>query len=316
MADGILLAGEAMGLLIAAEEGPLDRAGVFRAAIAGAEYNVAVGLRRLGHRVIYLTRLGDDPFGHRIRRALQTEDIPVPNPLMSTEHPTGWMLKSKTAAGDPDIFYYRKGSAASFIGPEEVAEIDFTGLWALHLTGIFPALSGHTREAAFLLLREAKKQGMTVFFDPNLRPSLWQSPEAMRETLLALAREADVVLPGIAEGRFLTGRTAPEEIAGAFLDMGVQAAVIKTGPDGAYAATRTASFFCPSYRVDRIVDTVGAGDGFAAGVISALEEGLPLLDAVKRGNAIGAIQLGYSGDNEGLPDRETLAHFQREHESR
>ncbi len=116
---------------------------------------------------------------------------------------------------------------------------------------------------------------MTVFFDPNLRPPLWKSPADMRDTLLAFAREADVVLPGLAEGRFLTGETAPEAIAEAFLKMGARAAVVKTGPGGAYAATRSESFFCPAYRVDRIVDTVGAGDGFAAGVISALGEELP-----------------------------------------
>ena len=135
----------------------------------------------------------------------------------------------------------------------------------------------------------------------------------MRDTLLAFAREADVVLPGLAEGRFLTGETAPEAIAEAFLKMGARAAVVKTGPGGAYAATRSESFFCPAYRVDRIVDTVGAGDGFAAGVISALGEELPLREAVRRGNAIGAIQLGFPGDNEGLPDRETLALFERDH---
>lgn len=313
MADGILLAGEAMGLLTALEEGPLEKAETFRSAVAGAEFNVAVGLCRLGHRAAYFTKLGDDPFGRRIRKALQAEGLSVRDVHMSAEHPTGWMFKSKTAAGDPDIFYCRRGSAASFIGPEDVAGLDFSGLWALHLTGIFPALSEHTRDAALFLLTEAKRRGMTVFFDPNLRPPLWKSPADMRDTLLAFAREVDVVLPGLAEGRFLTGETAPEAIAEAFLKMGARAAVVKTGPGGAYAATRSESFFCPAYRVDRIVDTVGAGDGFAAGVISALGEELPLREAVRRGNAIGAIQLGFPGDNEGLPDRETLALFERDH---
>ncbi len=93
---------------------------------------------------------------------------------MSAEHPTGWMFKSKTAAGDPDIFYCRRGSAASFIGPEDVAGLDFSGLWALHLTGIFPALSEHTRDAALFLLTEAKKTGDDGIFRP-------QSPAAAVE---------------------------------------------------------------------------------------------------------------------------------------
>ena len=113
MADGILLAGEAMGLLTALEEGPLEKAETFRSAVAGAEFNVAVGLCRLGHRAAYFTKLGDDPFGRRIRKAMQAEGLSVRDVHMSAEHPTGWMFKSKTAAGDPDIFYCRRGSAAS-----------------------------------------------------------------------------------------------------------------------------------------------------------------------------------------------------------
>lgn len=156
------------------------------------------------------------------------------------------MFKSKTAAGGSGHFLLPQGIwPPPFIGPEDVAGLDFSGLWALHLTGIFPALSEHTRDAALFLLTEAKRRGMTVFFDPNLRPPLWKSPADMRDTLLAFAREADVVLPGLAEGRFLTGETAPEAIAEAFLKMGARAAVVKTGPGGAYAATRSESFFCP-----------------------------------------------------------------------
>ena len=314
MTDGVLLAGEPMGLLIAGEAGSLDRVESFHTAVAGAEFNVAVGLRRLGHRVAYLTRLGDDPFGYRIRRALRQEGIPLDGVRMTAEHPTGLMLKSKTAQGDPDIFYYRRGSAASFFGPEDVESVPFDGFWALHLTGIFPALSPHTREAAFALLRKAKKQSGTVFFDPNIRPSLWKSREEMRETLLAFVREADVVMPGLAEGRMLTGEAAPEDIARVLLDQGAGTVIVKLGAKGAYAATGTAHFTCPGYAVETIVDTVGAGDGFAAGVISALGEGLSLPQAVRRGNAVGAIQLGFSGDNEGLPDREALGRFQADHE--
>ncbi len=313
MADGVLLAGEAMGLLIAEEKGALDRVESFRTAVAGAEFNVAVGLRRLGHRVAYLTRLGDDPFGHRIRRALREEGIPLYGVRMTAEHPTGLMLKSKTAAGDPAIFYYRRGSAASFLGPEDVEAMKFDGFRALHLTGIFPALSAHTRKAAFALLRKAKERHIAVFFDPNIRLPLWKSPAEMRETLLAFARESDVVMPGITEGRLLTGEESPEGIARVLRGLGARTVIVKLGAGGAYADAGTERFYVPGYEVETIVDTVGAGDGFAAGVISALGEGLSLPEAVRRGNAVGAIQLGFAGDNEGLPDRDTLARFQAEH---
>ena len=70
------------------------------------------------------------------------------------------------------------------------------------------------------------------------------------------------------------------------------------------------SFRVPGYRVEKVIDTVGAGDGFAAGVISGRLEGLSMPEMVRRGNAIGALQVMNIGDNEGLPDRTRLELFQ------
>ena len=79
--------------------------------------------------------------------------------------------------------------------------------------------------------------------------------------------------------------------------------------NGAETFTGAGSFRTPAYRVEKIVDTVGAGDGFAVGVESALMEGLSLEQAVERGSAIGAIQITYASDNEGLPTRDELEQF-------
>ncbi len=80
--------------------------------------------------------------------------------------------------------------------------------------------------------------------------------------------------------------------------------IVKLGGDGAYySADSSDGGYAPGVSVERIVDTVGAGDGFAVGVISALIEGLSLSEAARRGNAIGAIQISHKSDNEGLPTR-------------
>ena len=83
------------------------------------------------------------------------------------------------------------------------------------------------------------------------------------------------------------------------------------GAKGAFGATKDERFQEPTFRAEKIVDTVGAGDGFAAGGISAMAEGLPLRECVRRGNAIGTLQIMSVGDNTGLPDREQLERFMR-----
>ncbi|ELQ4315579.1 sugar kinase [Pseudomonas aeruginosa] len=96
-----------------------------------------------------------------------------------------------------------------------------------------------------------------------------------------------------------------------YLDMGVDAVAIKLGPSGAYYRDAHGEGLVPGVPVATVVDTVGAGDGFAVGVVSALLEGLPLPDAVARGNWIGSRAVQVRGDMEGLPKRSQL--LDREH---
>lgn len=312
MPDKILLAGEPLGLFIAKSEGALEDVSEYSCAVAGAEFNVAVGLRRLGHPVGYFTKLGEDPFGKRIQKVMEKNGIGTELVSWSKQRSTGFMLKSMTAAGDPDIFYFRKNSAASSLSTEDIDRLNLGGYGWLHLTGIFPALSASTREAAFRIIARAREEGLRVSLDPNLRPQLWGSEAEMVKTINALAAESDMIFPGAAEGRILTGSDDPEQIASFYQRLGVKTVVIKTGKKGAFAAHGTERFQVRGCPVKKVVDTVGAGDGFAAGIISALTEGLTLREAVRRGNAVGAIQVTSRGDNEGLPTPEQLEAFLKE----
>lgn len=314
MSNRIMLVGEPMGLFIAQDEAKLEDVGLFSSAVAGAEFNVAVGLARLGHTVGYMTKLGQDPFGRRIIKAMEQNKISTSMIAYMNDHTTGFMLKGKTSHGDPDVFYYRENSAASTLSIEDVEGIDLSDYGFLHITGILPALSPSALEATRYLMERAKSDGMTVFFDPNLRPRLWHDVPTMVRELNSLACLADYVLPGSKEGGVLCGTEAPEKIAQFYLSLGVKAVIVKIGPRGAYAATAEGDFHSPTYPAKEIVDTVGAGDGFAVGVISAVMEGLPLEETVRRGNAIGTIQVMNMGDNEGLPTRAELKQFMSENQ--
>lgn len=300
-----------MALFIADEEGTLDKVSKFTKALAGAEANVAIGLSRLGHTVKYITKLGNDPFGKYIYEKLSEENIDVSSIKFTNEYPTGFMLKSKTSEGDPDIFYFRKGSAASHVTPNDI-DCDLDELKHIHITGITAALSKDTLDTLYRMIEIGKENGISISFDPNIRKSLWQSEDEMVSTLNDIASRCDIVMPGIKEGLILTGSENPDDIADYYLDKGVETVIIKIGDKGAYVKTKDESFTVSGYKVEKIVDTVGAGDGFATGVISGLLEGLTLKDAVKRGNAIGAIIIMSPGDNDGLPDREALDRFMKE----
>ena len=307
MSRGVILVGEPMGLFIAQSEGELCDVSGYDAAVAGAEFNVAVGLARLEKRVTYLTRLGKDPFGQKIVRSLQHNGIGTEFISFSNDKVTGFMLKSRVSKGDPEIFYFRKDSAASTLSKEDVDCIDFSNYGFLHLTGILPALSEITRETAFYLIQKARENGLTVSFDPNLRPQLWPDKETMISVINELAFRSDYVLPGEAEGEILCNTRNLNEIGRFYLEHGVKAVIVKKGSHGAYTITKSEQELVPGVQVKNVVDTVGAGDGFAAGFLSGLMEGKSLYEAVRRGNAVGAIQVTNPGDNEGLPSRKGVA---------
>lgn len=304
----VITIGEAMAMFVATETGELSAVEHFMKRVAGAELNVATGLARLGLSVGWVSRVGNDSFGRFVLNALAKEGIDARGVSTDGRYATGFQLKSKVENGtDPIVEYFRKGSAASHLSPDDFSESYFASARHLHLSGVAAALS----ESSYALLdraaRTMKAQGKTISFDPNLRPTLWKSEAEMVEKLNQLAFQADWVLPGLKEGMILTGLQTPEAIADFYLGHGVRAVIIKTGSDGAWYKTADGEQGAvAAIKVDNVVDTVGAGDGFAVGVISALLEGKPLRQAVKRGNKIGSLAIQVQGDSEGLPTREAL----------
>lgn len=303
----VVTVGEAMALLMARQPGPLAGVSEFERSPAGAELNVSVGLSRLGYRVGYISRLGKDSLGRNLLDFMAAEGLDLRHVRVDQHHPTGFMLKSMALDGsDPEVEYFRRGSAASRMSRADIPSGAFMQARLLHLTGISPALSDTCRDMALTMAAQARGAGRIVTFDPNLRPRLWPTQSAMIETVNALAGLADVVMPGLAEGKLLTGCGEAAGIAEFYLARGARQVVVKLGPQGAYYASAAGRGIAPGMPVSKVVDTVGAGDGFAVGVISALLEKLPLEAAAARGNAIGARVVQYRGDCEGLPTRAQL----------
>ena len=307
----IVTFGEAMMMLVADRPGPIEDAEVLYKRTAGAETNVAIGLARLGFKVGWASRLGTDAMGRYLRKAMEREGIDCSRVLNDATRSTGFMFKGRVADGsDPPVEYHRKGSAASHM---TVADIDVEWLCSarhLHATGVFAAVSASCNGVVQTVMAKMREAGGTVSFDPNLRPTLWSSPSVMKESINRLALQANWVLPGMEEGRFLTGEQTPEGIARFYRDQGADLVVVKLGAEGAYFDGKIGgewmAGYAPPFPVAEVIDTVGAGDGFAVGIISALLEELPIAQAVKRAAWIGARAVQVVGDTEGLPTRDEL----------
>lgn len=309
----VLTIGEAMGLLIADRPGDLAEVERFSRHVCGAELNYAVGMARLGHDVSYISKVGGDPFGRSIRAFLKDNGIHTDYVQTDEAHMTGFQMKERVLEGDPAVANIRKYTAFSFMTPDDLQGICWDGVTHLHTTGIPLALSPSCRQTVVALMKEARRRGVSVSFDTNLRPMLWPDTETMAGIINDAAQYADIVMPGLSEGKILTGLDDEKAIARYYLERGAKLVVIKLGgSSGTYVADSKGGQYVPSYRVDHVVDTVGAGDGFAVGFTSAWLEGLSMEKAARRGAAVGAMVIQVAGDNEGLPTREQLAAFQNE----
>ncbi|MFD2658601.1 sugar kinase [Gracilibacillus thailandensis] len=297
----VVTLGESMVLFVPEFSGSLRYSEKFERKLGGAESNVAIALARLGHDVGWVSKLGNDDLGLYIRNIIRGEGVDTSQVIFDDNYPTGVFFKEIVNGRDPNVYYYRNNSAASTLSHADIDNTYFQQAKYLHLTGITVALSASCKHALKQAIKLAKNDNdKYVVFDPNIRLKLLSEKEAKRE-LTEIAKDCDIVMPGLDEGKILTGENEPEGIARFFLERGSTLVIVKLGADGAYFATAEENGFVPGVPVKNIIDTVGAGDGFAAGVISGLLREWNYFDAVSLGNKIGAYALSVKGDFEGYP---------------
>ena len=292
--------GETMVLMAAVEAGPLRFANTFTRHAAGTESNVAIGLARLDQRVGWFSRLGDDELGQYVLGVVRAEGVDTSRVVVDPEAPTGLVLKEKRELGPRKILYYRRVSAASRLTPADLDAEYLADARYLHVTGVTLAISQSARETVFAAARLARERGVLVSFDPNLRLRLWSKEEA-RETMRKLVPLCDVVLPGLDEAELITGEAEPDRAADALRALGAKTVALKLGPQGSLGVTETERVRAAGLKLERVVDPVGAGDGFAAGFLAGQLKGLSLAESLKVGNTVGAFATTVIGDWEGLP---------------
>ncbi|MHA7282907.1 sugar kinase [Arthrobacter sp. TMS2-4] len=305
----VLTFGETMGSIRTPR--PLRMGGAMAMSLGGAETNVAIGLARLGHSVRWAGRLGDDGIGQYALRTLRGEGVLTDAVSIDPGRPTGLMILESQGAGVSQAAYYRSGSAASAMGHDDLDGAVRSGSRILHLTGITPALSDSAAAASLAAVRQARAAGITVSFDVNYRSKLWGKDDAS-EVLARLAAYADLVIASEDELLLLGPSGCGEEDAVQHLGgLGVQEVVVKRGAAGATGwdlAGGTPSSVEHRDALDvPVVDTVGAGDAFTAGYLSASLDGRPLGQRLDRGVALGAFAVSDSTDWECLPTRKELA---------
>jgi 2-dehydro-3-deoxygluconokinase len=285
-----------------------------QACIGGAEANVAVSLAHFGHDVAMVGALPDNQLGHVARNQLRAYGVDTRAIACRPGRMGLYFLTPGAVLRPADIIYDRAGSAFALAGP---GAYDWNALlhgadW-LHVSGVSPALGEHAAQAVLDAVRSARRLGVRVSYDGNYRATLWQQQgtdgadilfELMGNVDLAFADQRDIAL--ILKRPELADPARRDEAIDAafavFPQLARLAATVRTQHTvdehelAAVLHTRDGRVDAASYRLAGIVDRIGTGDAFAAGVLHGLQSGWDDQRALDFGLAAGAIKHSIAGD--------------------
>lgn len=261
--------------------------------------NVAVMAARMGARTRLLTRLGADAPGRLLMDFWRRSGVDVGRVEVDPSAPTGVYVNAVRHGGHT-FDYYRSGSAATRLSPDDVDGRLLADAGVLHVSGISLAISGAAARAAERAADLARERGVAVAFCVNHRPML--RPDVGR--VLAFARASDIVIMSSEDARAVLGTDEPERIRAA-LGAGPRELVMTDGPSGAVVETGGGLHRVAAPEV-AVVDTAGAGDALAGAYLAGRLAGEAPQDALEPAVIAAALSCREPGCARSYPSAEEV----------
>ncbi len=275
----------------------------FAKSLGGSATNVAVAAARLNHPSAVITRVGDDAFGPYVRSALEEFGVDTRYVGTDPELRTPLAFCEIHPPDDFPILFYREPKAPDM--NLTVEDLDFDAISAAPLFWITgTGLSDEPSRTATLAALEGRPAGITVF-DLDYRPMLWKSEEEAGNCYREALRNATVAVGNQAEVEVAVGTGDPFEASQALLEMGLDLAIVKRGPEGVLARTKDGVAEASPIRVD-VVNGLGAGDAFGGALCHALLSGWDPERTIRYANAAGAIVASRLACADDMPTREEV----------
>lgn len=273
---------------------------------AGAPAIFADAVARLGSPSKFLGVIGEDDFGKVIQRKFEEDEVNTSS-LRVSKSTTATAFVSYSRDGSRKFLFHLSNSATGELSPEDVRASNFEGMNYLHITGSTLSINKSCREAIYEAVKKAKEKNLRVSFDPNVRLEL-TNREKIKKICEPIFRNCDYLLPNEEEIVTLTEKKGPKRASKHFLDMGIDAVILKKGNKGSEVFTSGDHFEVPSFDIEE-VDPTGAGDSFNAGFIHSLLQGRDLREATVFANAVGAICVNSRGGTGGASSGKEVEKF-------
>ena len=252
----------------------------------GDSQNVAIAAARQGASTGYLTSLGQDWMGDAFMDLWKAEGVDASRVTRHPSAPTGVSFVTHSAAGHK-FDYLRKNSAASLMTPDTLAVDYIAGAKVFHFSAIGQAISESARATCDAAMDVARRAGVKVSYDTNLRLRLWELDLA-RKVIDATIARCDIALPSLDDSQQLTGFKEGDAIADYYLRLGAPLVALKMGSEGSLIATKDERTRVPPHKV-AAVDATGAGDTFDGAFLTRLLAGDDAVSAARYANVAAAL---------------------------
>ena len=272
----------------------------------GDTSNTAISIARQGMSVGFISKVGKDQFGWELLELWKREKVDYSHVSIHPEAPTGIYFVTHDADGH-HFPYYRSGSAACQMTPLDLPKDDLSQTRILHLSAITQAISVSSCETAFAAIFQARKNGVKVSYDTNLRLKLWSLDRA-RDVINRTVPMCDVIMPSLEEATSLTGLVDPEEITDYFFELGAKLVVLKQGSHGARVSDGKENLNIPGHKV-KAIDATGAGDTFDGAFLSEWIRKDDPFSAAEYANAAAALSTTNYGAVDSIPNRDEVKEF-------
>lgn len=274
----------------------------------GCALNAAIDLARLGVATTIVSKVGDDGFGRYLLETLQKEEVDTRGVVVDPSTPTSASVVLIDEVGERSIVHLLGTNARFTAGDIDLEVVRSSRVLFIAGTFLMPLFDG---EGTLSLSRMAREANVTVCMD-----TAWDSSGQWLRKIEGVLPYLHWFMPSYEEAKALSGHDHPEAIARFFIARGVENVVIKLGEKGCYVAStaENAAFYAPSYRLERVVDTSGAGDAFCAGFIAGLLSGFDIDRCARFANAVAAHCIMEIGTTRGVKERETILRFMNENQ--
>lgn len=265
----------------------------------GCACNTAVTLGKLGINTAVIGKVGCDAFGDFLIKVMNEANLDTTAIVRDSSVNTSSTAVMVSPDGERSFLHYSGGNAKMTEDDVNYDVIKATKI--LHVAAAFlvPGLDG---EPMARVLARAKEIGVTTSLD-----TAWDAEGRWMKLVEPCLHHVDIFVPSLEEAQILSRKKKPlSEIAKFFMNYGISTVVLKLGADGCYARTSNKELSVPAFKVEKVVDTLGAGDSFAAGFLAGIVNGWELEKACRFANAVGACCVSAEGASGIRPMQEIM----------